>query len=92
MAKGLPVAVADTPSNREIAADAGLFFPAADAQALAAILGELIDNAALREAKATAALGRAQDFSWQLAAKRTLALFDTALRAASHHDATPNRE
>jgi glycosyltransferase involved in cell wall biosynthesis len=92
MAKGLPVAVADTPSNREIAADAGLFFPAADAQALAAILGELIDNAALREAKATAALGRAQDFSWQRAAKRTLALFDTALRAASHHDATPNRE
>jgi len=92
MAKGLPIAAADTPSNREIAADAGLFFPAADAQALAAILGELIDNAALREAKATAALERAQDFSWHRAAKRTLALFDTALRAASHYDATSNRK
>jgi glycosyltransferase involved in cell wall biosynthesis len=92
MAKGLPIAAADTPSNREIAADAGLFFPPADAQALAAILGELIDNAALREARAAAALQRARDFSWRRATECTLALFDAALRAASHHDATPNRE
>lgn len=91
MAKGLPVAVADTPSNREIAADAGLFFPPADAQALAGILSELIDNAALREARSAAALHRAQDFSWQRAAERTLALFDAALRPASHRDRTPNR-
>jgi glycosyltransferase involved in cell wall biosynthesis len=92
MAKGLPIAAADTPSNREIAADAGLFFPPADAQALAAILGELIDNAALREARAAAALQRARDFSWRRATECTLALFDAALRAASHRDGMPNRE
>jgi glycosyltransferase involved in cell wall biosynthesis len=92
MAKGLPVAAADTPSNREIAADAGLFFPPADAQALAGILGALIDNAALREARAAAALHRAQDFSWQRAAELTLALFDAALHPVSHRDRTPNGE
>jgi glycosyltransferase involved in cell wall biosynthesis len=92
MAKGLPVAVADTPSNREIAADAGLFFPPADAQALAAILGELIDDTALREARSAAAVHRAQDFSWQRAAERTLALFDAALRTPSHRDGMPNPE
>jgi glycosyltransferase involved in cell wall biosynthesis len=92
MAKGLPIAVSDTPSNREIAADAGLFFPSEDAQALAGILGELIDNAALREARSAAALQRAQDFSWQRAAERTLALFDTALSTPFHRDGMPDRE
>jgi glycosyltransferase involved in cell wall biosynthesis len=82
MAKGLPIVAADNPSNREIAADAGLFFPPDDAEALAGILGEIIDNSSLRAAKSTAALHRAQDFSWDRAAERTLALFDTALRAA----------
>ncbi len=82
MAKGLPIVAADTPSNREIAADGALFFPPTDAQALAATLGELIDNSSLRATKSAAALHRAQDFSWDRAAKRTLALFDTALSTA----------
>ena len=62
MAKELPIVAADTPSNREIAGDAGLFFPPADAKALAGILGEIIDNASLRKAKSAAAFHRAQDF------------------------------
>lgn len=82
MAKGLPIVAADTPSNREVAGDGALFFPSADAQALAATLGELIDNPALRAAKSAAALHRAPAFSWDRAAERTLALFDTALSAA----------
>lgn len=79
MAKGLPIVPADTPSNREIAGDAGLFFPPVDAAALAGILAELIDNSALRKAKSEAGLRRAQAFSWNRAAESTLALFDTAL-------------
>ena len=79
MAKGLPIVAADTASNREIAADAGLFFPSADAEALAKIIAALIDDAPLREARAAAALRRAGDFSWQRAAVDTLALFDAAV-------------
>jgi glycosyltransferase involved in cell wall biosynthesis len=82
MAKGLPIAAADTPSNREIAREAGLFFPATDAEALAGILGEFIDNMSLRTASSAAALHRAHDFSWNRAAERTLALLDVALSAA----------
>jgi glycosyltransferase involved in cell wall biosynthesis len=84
MAKGLPIVAADTPSNREIAADAGLFFPPADADALAKIIAALIDDASLREARSFAALRRARDFSWQRAAERTLVLFDAALGAAPY--------
>jgi glycosyltransferase involved in cell wall biosynthesis len=90
MARGLPVVAADTPSNREIAGNAGLFFPPADAEALAGILGELIDSASLREARSSAALHRAEGFSWQRAAEGTLALFDAAL--ASHLGGMPEQE
>jgi len=82
MAKALPIVAADTPSNREIAGDAGLYFPPTDAGTFARLLGEVIDNAVLREAKSAAAFNRAQDFSWRQAAEQTLALFDTALSAA----------
>lgn len=80
MAKGLPVAAADTPSNREIAANEALYFAPGDAAALAHLLGELIDNAALRQEKSAAAFRRAQYFSWRQAAEQTLALFDETLR------------
>ncbi len=79
MAKGLPVVAADTPSNREIAADAVLYFPPANAQALAAFLGQMIDDPFLRAAKSAAAFQRARHFSWDGAAEQTLALFDLAL-------------
>jgi glycosyltransferase involved in cell wall biosynthesis len=79
MAKGLPIVAADTPSNRELAGEAGLYFAPTDAGSLARIVGELIDNATLREARAAAAFNRAQDFSWKRAAEQTLALFDAAL-------------
>lgn len=92
MAKGLPIVAADTASNREIAAEAGLFFPPADADALAQIIAALIDDASLREAQSAAALRRAREFSWQRAAERTLALCDAALRAAPHCGAAVSEE
>lgn len=92
MAKGLPIVAADTASNREIAAEAGLFFPPADADALAQIIAALIDDASLREAQSAAALRRAREFSWQRAAERTLALCDAALRAAPHCGAAASEE
>ena len=81
MAKGLPIVAADTASNREIAGEAAVFFPPTDAEALAGIIGELIDNPSLRTAKSAAAFRRAQAFSWDRAAQQTLALFDMAVVA-----------
>jgi glycosyltransferase involved in cell wall biosynthesis len=92
MAKGLPIVAADTASNREIAADAALFFPPADTEALAKLIGTLIDDSSLREARSAAALRRARDFSWRRAAERTLALFDAALGAAPHRGATSGQD
>jgi glycosyltransferase involved in cell wall biosynthesis len=84
MERGLPIVAADTPGNREVARDAALFFPPADAPALAKTLGEIIDNAELRETRSAAALYRGRDFSWQRAAEQTLAVFDRALSAPPH--------
>jgi glycosyltransferase involved in cell wall biosynthesis len=81
MAKGLPIVAADTASNREIAAEAALFFPPTNAEALARIIGELIDNSSLQAAKSAAAFRRAQAFSWDRAAQQTLGLFDLAVAA-----------
>ncbi len=92
MARGLPVVVADTPSNREIAGSAGLFFAATDAAALAGILSKIIGSAALRETLSAASLQRAADFSWDLAAERTLALFDAALQAPPRSRAMRERQ
>ena len=63
MAKGLPVVAADTASNREVAGNAGSFFPSFDLEALARMLGRIIDDPLLRRRNAAAALERAQDFS-----------------------------
>jgi glycosyltransferase involved in cell wall biosynthesis len=81
MTKGLPIAAAETLSNREIAGEAALFFPPTNAEALAGIIGELIDNPSLRATKSAAAFRRAQAFSWDRAAQQTLALFDMAVAA-----------
>jgi glycosyltransferase involved in cell wall biosynthesis len=85
MAKGLPIVAADTPTNREIAGTAALFFPPTDAGALAHSLSELIDNASLRETNSVAAFRRAQDFSWKRAAEKTIALLDKALSTGSEN-------
>jgi glycosyltransferase involved in cell wall biosynthesis len=78
MAKGLPIVAADTASNRELAGNAGSYFSPFDSDALATMLGQIIDDTSLRQHKAAAALERAQHFSWERAAEQTLALLTTA--------------
>jgi glycosyltransferase involved in cell wall biosynthesis len=81
MTKGLPIVAADTPSNREIVADAGFYFAPSDVSCLTHLLGDLIDNATLRIEKSAASIRRARQFSWPRAAEQTLALFDKVLGA-----------
>lgn len=80
MARGVCIAVADTPVNREIVGDAGDIFPALDAGELAALLGRLCDDPATRRARGLKSLRRARDFSWQSAAQGALAALEAAVR------------
>lgn len=79
MAHGLPLLVADTPSNTEIAGAAGLPFGADDAPALAALVRRLAGGAAWHGSRARASCERATQFSWHKAAAQTLALIDRTL-------------
>ncbi|MGH9746748.1 MAG: glycosyltransferase [Candidatus Acidiferrales bacterium] len=90
MAKGLPVVAADTASNREVAGNAGSYFSPFDSEALATMLGRIIDDPSLRQHKAAAALARAQHFSWERAAEQTLVLLAAAAGAAAF-DAMPRK-
>lgn len=79
MARGLCIAVADTPENREVVGTDGLTFPALDADELATLLVRLCDDASMRRDRAAKSLRRARDFSWQSAAKGTIAALDEAV-------------
>lgn len=76
MAHGLPLLVADTDSNIEVAGKAGLTFPPGDATALAALMHKLIEDPAWHQACARASLQRAAHFTWCKAAAATLGLMD----------------
>lgn len=82
MAHGLPLLVADTPSNREIAGTAGLAFAPDDASALVAAMRELIEQPAWHQACAASSRDRAARFTWQKAAAETLALIHRTCRPA----------
>jgi glycosyltransferase involved in cell wall biosynthesis len=90
MAKGLPVVAADTASNREVAGNAGSYFSPFDSEALAKMLGRIIDDPSLHHHKAAAALERALHFSWDRTAEQTLALL-TAAAGSAAFDATPRK-
>jgi len=65
MAAGLPVLASDIPIHREVCADAAQYFPAGDAEALAARLGALAADAGLREEMARRGTLRVRSFVWE---------------------------
>ena len=58
--RGKPVLASDIPSHREVAGTAALYFPAGDAAALAALLGDLAAGALDSGVLALASIGRAE--------------------------------
>ena len=76
MAHGLPLLIADTDSNQEVAGDAGITFPAEDPAVLARELEHLFNDANWYKQQAGASLARSNQFEWSVAAKNTLALLD----------------
>lgn len=82
MAHGLPLLIADTDSNIEVAGKAGLIFPSGDASALAALIHKLIAEPGWHQACARNSRERAAHFTWHKAAATTLGLMDEMLAAS----------
>ncbi len=83
MAAGGRVICANASSLPEVVGDAALTFEWDDADALAAHMQRLLDEPALRETKAAAALAQAARFTWEQTARETVAAFDEAIARAA---------
>jgi len=79
MACGAPVASSGAASLPEVAGDAALLFDPLDAEGIAASLGALLADEALRAALAARGFSRAANFSWAACARSTLAAYEAAL-------------
>jgi glycosyltransferase involved in cell wall biosynthesis len=83
LARGVPTVVADTSSLPEVVGNAALLHPPGDHEALAACLLRLLEDDALRVDLRTRGPIRAAGFSWERAARETLAVYREA-RAERH--------
>ncbi|MFN8516395.1 MAG: glycosyltransferase family 1 protein [Chloroflexia bacterium] len=79
MACGTPVVAGNTSALPEVVGEAGLLVDPLDAGAIAAALGRLWDDAALRERLRRAGFARAAGFTWREAARRTLGVYEAAM-------------
>jgi alpha-1,3-rhamnosyl/mannosyltransferase len=79
MRRGLPVACSNTTSLPELAGDAALTFDPEDTEQITAAVSRLLADASLREALAERGRARAATFSWERAARETVASYRRAL-------------
>ena len=75
MACGTPVVLADTPVYREVAGDAGRFFPPGDVAALTVQIDAVTTDSDAASLARTAGLAQAANFSWEATAATTAALY-----------------
>jgi glycosyltransferase involved in cell wall biosynthesis len=79
MRHGLPVACADRTSLPEITGDAALLFDPESTEAIAEAMRTVLADAALAARLGEAGRRRAERFSWERAARETLASYERAL-------------
>ncbi len=79
MARGVPVACSNASSLPEVAGDAALLFDPHRPAQIAAALGRLLTDAALRERFGELGRERAQQFTWERSARLTLDSYGRAL-------------
>ena len=72
MACGVPVVASNTSALPEVAGDAALLVDPHDVDALAAAIGRVLRDEALRRRLRLAGIARAGQFSWEKAARQTL--------------------
>jgi alpha-1,3-rhamnosyl/mannosyltransferase len=75
MISGAPVVCSDATSLPEVVGDAALLFPAGDADAAAAQIARVLDDAPLRASLVAAGVARAASFTWDRTAAGTLAVY-----------------
>jgi len=81
LAAGLPAALSDTPSHRDIAGDDAVFFPPGDVEAMAAAVGRLLDEPETRRRLSAAGPFRARRYRTGDVADRLEAAFEAARHA-----------
>ncbi|HEX2233435.1 MAG TPA: glycosyltransferase family 1 protein [Thermoleophilaceae bacterium] len=79
MARGVPVACADIPALREVAANAAVYFDPRWPEAIARAVGTLLADDDRRTRLSDAGPIRAQAFTWSAAARATVASYERAL-------------
>jgi glycosyltransferase involved in cell wall biosynthesis len=79
MACGTPVLISTAPALAELAGAAAFAVDPLDQPALAAALERLLTDTALRERLCASGLQRAQLYSWDTAARQTLAVYQEAI-------------
>lgn len=79
MVRGVPVACSAIPALLEVAGDAATFFDPQDASEIAAAVATLLRDEGERERLAAAGRERSRQFSWERAARETLASYERAL-------------
>jgi glycosyltransferase involved in cell wall biosynthesis len=75
MAAGLPIVASDIPVHREICAQAALYFPVQDAEALAAQIASLATDVRARQGLAQLGRQRVESFVWEDHVMRLLQLW-----------------
>jgi glycosyltransferase involved in cell wall biosynthesis len=82
MALGVPVVASDIPPFREVAGDAAVLVPVADAAALADALAHVLTDDGARNALVAAGRLRAASFDWDTVAARAWQLYRTVTSAS----------
>jgi glycosyltransferase involved in cell wall biosynthesis len=90
MACGLPTVATDTPVNRDLLGETGVYAPVGDAAALAARLADLLEDPGRRARLSRAVRERAEsEFAWPVLAGRLAAVYDrVSVAARVRHAAT----
>ena len=74
---GVPVIAADNTSIAEVVGNAGILVKTGDAEALAGAIEKVLTDKSLRDELIEKGHERAKIFSWEKAAKETLAVFNS---------------
>jgi phosphatidylinositol alpha-mannosyltransferase len=82
MAAGAPVVATDLEAFRRVLDGAGELFPAGDAAALAALLGQLLDDPERRAGLAERAATVVAGYDWPVLAQRVVEVYESAIEAS----------
>jgi len=83
MACGVPVITSDTTSLPEVVGDAGIALPPTDVPRVRDALGTVLGDSNLRATMRQKGVERSRRFSWEAAARETLAVYMSVLSAKS---------